>query len=316
MSCYSPVSIPSKLRDAKKGQKLLVPCGKCIGCLQDKQKDWIYRLECEQKLATHSCFVTFTYDEANIPLKVWDISGNEKYVTYAEFLRDNSIFDFVQSVYPRDFTLYMKRLRKSCPDVKFKYYTCFEYGDQFNRPHLHMALFHDGDPVVVERLISDTWSKGYVTIEPLIENRVSYVTKYILKGSVEAPPDERCDKPTMRCSKGLGSYGFLRDEKEYSLYTAIPLRSVQLHNGVKIGIPRYLRRKFFYNDDYLTKDFDLDYEKRKIKESKRIERYDQDRKIATGKSDLEATISAYVQNYDGSRVKSYSDKIRKRRKGM
>ena len=47
MSCLSPVLIPAKVQGASAGRMMSVPCGKCIGCLKDRQNAWIYRLQRE-----------------------------------------------------------------------------------------------------------------------------------------------------------------------------------------------------------------------------------------------------------------------------
>ena len=61
----------------------------------------------------HNCFLTLTYDEANLP-------------RHGQLLK-------------RDLQLFFKRLRKLMGP--FRYVACGEYGDLRRRPHFHVALF-------------------------------------------------------------------------------------------------------------------------------------------------------------------------------
>ena len=60
--CYSPIQIR---RDD--GEKVLVPCGKCNGCLLHKSNSWCFRLEDEITACPFPLFVTLTYYNKYLP---------------------------------------------------------------------------------------------------------------------------------------------------------------------------------------------------------------------------------------------------------
>lgn len=132
-----------------------LPCGRCIGCRLEYSRQWAIRCMHEGQLYDNNCFLTLTYDEDNLP--------------------DSN------SLYHRDFQLFMKTLRKEfVPKNPYnkklapktyeyfrrkywiRYYMCGEYGQQcskcksneldcicssgfeaeLGRPHYHVCLFN------------------------------------------------------------------------------------------------------------------------------------------------------------------------------
>ena len=77
MACYSPWFDAR----ATKGARRLLSCGKCIGCRLEYSRQWAVRMYHESQLHDLNCFLTLTYAETGF------------------------------SLVPRDFTLFMKRLR-------------------------------------------------------------------------------------------------------------------------------------------------------------------------------------------------------------
>ena len=134
MSCYSPLKaykihgvktesnkavlvFNHRLTIGKTYSEVDLPCGQCIGCRIDKSRDWACRCYHEASMYDENCFVTFTYDDENLP-------------------ENGSLTRGSQS----DFTLFMKRLRKKVKK-KIRYFQCGEYGDTTGRPHHHACLF-------------------------------------------------------------------------------------------------------------------------------------------------------------------------------
>jgi hypothetical protein len=111
----------------------------------------------EASLHTENCFITLTY-------------------------RDNPV-----SLDYRDFQLFMKRLRKVFPRVRF--YMCGEYGEQLNRPHFHACLFGVNFPDRVRfsrslyrsPLLESLWRHGYSSIGEVTFESAAYVARYIMK---------------------------------------------------------------------------------------------------------------------------------------
>jgi hypothetical protein len=64
-------------------------------------------------------FLTLTYDTAHVPIT------EKGYMTLCK----------------SDVQLFLKRLRKSLPESKIKYYAVGEYGGKTMRPHYHLILF-------------------------------------------------------------------------------------------------------------------------------------------------------------------------------
>lgn len=312
MKCLSPVSIPAKVLGADANRKMLVPCGKCINCLRSRQASWIYRLQRETSTSKYAYFVTLTYDESHVPLIYRDTLEITDYNTY---IQNWNIRDVEFTINPRDFTLYIKRLRKKLGDIKCKFYACMEYGDQFNRPHAHFVIFFNECSEYVQYAISSAWNKGFVTIEPITDSRIAYVTKYISKSDLEAPPSDISLPCTQRASHGLGVDGFFIDESYHNPLVG-DLEQVQLNNGTKIRVPRYFRRKFFENETY-TIDNLIENERERNKQDKiSFERYCQDIKLCSGSVDIEKARSSYLQNQDPERLRRNFNLTHKRRKGL
>lgn len=100
-----------------------------------------------------SCFVTLTYDPANLP-------------------SDGSLRK-------RDLQLYMKRLRQAVYPLQVRFFGVGEYGDQTFRPHYHVVLYGlgrmDHDP------ITKSWGLGLVHIGDTTKDSIQYVAGYVTK---------------------------------------------------------------------------------------------------------------------------------------
>ena len=71
---------------------MLVPCGRCVACLANKQNDWAVRLLAELQDSLYAHFLTLTYTDHDLP------RSEEGHSTLCR----------------RDVQLFMKRLRKRC----------------------------------------------------------------------------------------------------------------------------------------------------------------------------------------------------------
>jgi hypothetical protein len=125
----------------------MLPCGQCIGCRLERSRQWAIRCLHEASLHNFNCFITLTFDQKHL------------------LDRSNPF-----TVDPRDFQLFMKRLRKRLWQDHLRrytllyrisgifsksltrwlanklfnsprYFSCGEYGDKFGRPHYHACLF-------------------------------------------------------------------------------------------------------------------------------------------------------------------------------
>lgn len=148
---------------------LYLPCGQCVGCRLERSRQWAMRCMHEASLYKRNCFITLTYRDDCLPA-----NGSLNY---------------------RDFQLFMKRLRKSFPNSRIRFYMCGEYGEDFNRPHFHACLFNfDFEDKVPVRLLSGSGSKlfksktlerlwpfGYGSIGAVTFESAAYVARYVMK---------------------------------------------------------------------------------------------------------------------------------------
>lgn len=152
--------------EADTSRKLELPCGRCMGCRLEKARAWAVRLMHEAKCHNDNHFVTLSYDDDQIP------PGG--------------------SLRPEDYVLFMKRLRKKHPGVR--YYQCGEYGDTTERPHHHALLFNcqfndlksvprarDAHALFTSAELEATWQKGIVWVGAVTFESAAYVASYVTK---------------------------------------------------------------------------------------------------------------------------------------
>jgi len=178
VACYHPlvayrdaVSGGISFSDRGRGDQILLPCGRCIGCRLERSRMWAARCVHEAKCHERNCFITLTYDDDNLPP-----GGSLRY---------------------RDFQLFMKRLRKKLRgDVggpegnhPLRFFCAGEYGGRTGRPHYHAVLFNTrfGDEVKLSngssrsRVVEDLWSHGNVVLDAVNQRTAAYVAGYSLK---------------------------------------------------------------------------------------------------------------------------------------
>ena len=109
MRCISPVQIRNPQSDDS-DDRIWVPCGKCAFCLQQRQADWIFRIEKEARYSKNAHFVTLTYDDEKVPVS----QNGELNLSKA------------------DLKNFWKRLRKQVAKldkkIRIRYYAVGEYG--------------------------------------------------------------------------------------------------------------------------------------------------------------------------------------------
>lgn len=158
-------------KGAGRGDKLELPCARCIGCKLDKRKAWAIRIMHESQLYDSSVFVTLTYDDEHLPASL--------------------------SLEYSDFQCFMRRLRKEVvgstvgPDGgrPVRFFVSGEYGARGSRPHWHAILFNcwfkDSVRFVNDTLRSkqceDLWRGGDVVIGSVTSASAAYVAGYTMK---------------------------------------------------------------------------------------------------------------------------------------
>lgn len=221
MRCLSPILIKNEKVGLKSPYShYVVPCGKCEACVKRKTNDWFVRLKYEQMSSGHVWFITLTYDQENLPVRIED---------------GKAYFD----VSKEDCILFHKRLRKLLgPDSGYKYFLCSEYGGKYQRPHYHEIAFNLLPSQLP--LIKDAWNKGLIEVSEANDNRLRYVCGYVIE-KLFVP--DGCKPVFNLISKGLGAK-YVEKFRDY--HSDIERMYVPL-SGVKYHMPRYYKERL-YND--------------------------------------------------------------------
>lgn len=242
MPCYHPLpgylskvrnvsgkrSIVFNINDGFKDKALQVPCGKCVGCRLERSRQWAVRCMHEASLYERNCFVTLTYADAP------------------------------ESLEPRHFVLFMKRLRKRFGDG-IRFFQCGEYGERTFRPHHHALLFNldfpdkrvcnsSGTyPLYSSGILEGLWSHGLCFIGEVSFKSAGYVARYAMKkvygpAAVDWYMGRVPEYLTMSRRPGIGSEWIRKFRRD--VYPSDEL----VVNGVPSKPPR------FY-DDVVDRDF-------------------------------------------------------------
>lgn len=224
MRCFSGISTSNGV----------VPCGQCMNCRINKGRHWTIRILLEEagnyeKYGARSWFLTFTYDDENVP------TTDEGHLT----LRKKKFLKWVNHTIERV--------------VPFRYYCVGEYGEDTFRPHYHMAVFPRRDSAIAQ--ICDAWKHGYKSASPMVENRARYLAQYTSKKLTKADDSRLKDgmEPEFRSSSRVPPLGSSFVDKLVHQYSTVGGREVlrrfgdverTVRLGGKVyGIPPYLLRK-------------------------------------------------------------------------
>ena len=209
--------------DAISPYAMLIPCGKCSGCILDRARQWAVRCMLEASLWTKNCFITLTYNNENLP--------------------DGA------TLVKRDFELFMKRLRKKFGDG-IRFYMCGEYGGQTGRPHYHACLFNfdfpdkyffkkseSGSLLYRSPSLEKLWPYGFCSIGDVTVQSASYVARYITKKISDVPIDYGDREPeytNMSRKPGIAKSWL---EKHYTSVYSVD--RIVLSDKQKFKVPRY-----------------------------------------------------------------------------
>jgi len=142
-----------------------LPCGKCVGCVQDRCEDWSVRCYHESTLHAFNCFATLTYADPS-----------------------------PDRISKPDLQHFFKRLRKR--GFKLRYFAVGEYGGQTRRPHYHVIFFGEDfreggirvamggkseTEYYVSPTLSDAWGQGHCLVAPADPAAIFYTCGYSLK---------------------------------------------------------------------------------------------------------------------------------------
>lgn len=191
--CLHPIELKRKSKDGVKysedgvkdessarlrvfNNHMLVPCGKCIACLNRQRKEKTYRLKQESLHSDYSLFVTLTYDDEHLPMKSYLDDDGVQHV-YCGFDKKH-LQDY--------FKLVRYHLSNLDSKITFRYFLVSEYGHQTFRSHYHyIAFLNYVRPVqttAVKEILLACWKHGQNNVvKEANDANIHYVTKYVLK---------------------------------------------------------------------------------------------------------------------------------------
>jgi len=179
MACFRPFDAwasegkPMRFEEKYEGEgyrPIKLPCGKCVGCMQVRTRDWAIRCMHEAQLYQKNCFVTLTYKD-----ETWEPSLNHKHFQ-----------DFMRSLRKQKGYRYFDVTTWSWVP---RFFMGGEYGEKTGRPHFHAILFgvdfHDkvkhDEKLFRSKTLEKLWPHGYSTIGAVTYESAAYVAKYCQK---------------------------------------------------------------------------------------------------------------------------------------
>lgn len=207
-----------------------VPCGRCNYCLQNRRKEWSFRLQKELRQHESAYFLTLTYHDLAVPMQT--VEHVDDYHGKIEIS--------VPVLRKEDFQKFMKRLRKrhaKYTSDRVKYYAVGEYGSNTGRPHYHAVVFGLAPKVISH--IGTIWVNGFVHVGSVNNDSIDYVTKYVInKYNFSDYPVP----PFALISNGIGIDHLNKNSKLYK-----NADTVVNNRGYKQVVPRYYRSKLDRN---------------------------------------------------------------------
>ena len=259
MACYHLITI----KNPKTGEHIQVPCGHCIGCLEDMQRDWTFRMiqELKSNLSRPAVFVTLTYNDENLPTEEVNEQTGEVFQK--------------PSVVKRDIQLFMKSLRKAI-DTRIKknkwkgykgsikYFFTSEYGPEGGRPHYHGIIYGLNKNRIAYELINGAWRKGFIYLGVANEKTITYCAKYCCKPTeLSAYPDRNGyfdnekwmedngirRKPFRLMSSKLGA-NYIESPSNLKFHLKDPVKHNYVRQGqIKRRMPRYYKNKIYTKEN-------------------------------------------------------------------
>jgi hypothetical protein len=184
--------------------EIQLPCGKCLGCKYDHAKQWAVRCVHEAQLHESNSFISLTFNDESLYKRRHDcrkcdyfkrkqIRVEQENLTLPEDKHKTANYCHTASLCHKDFTNFMKRLRKAVSPHKIRYFHCGEYGERLQRPHHHACIFgygfpdkklwqvRDGVPLYRSKMLKEIWTYGYSSVGEVTWQSAAYVARYTLK---------------------------------------------------------------------------------------------------------------------------------------
>lgn len=213
----------------------LLPCGKCIECLNTYSTEFAVRCMLEAKEHQNNCFVTLTYNDDNLP----------------------------SELSKRDLQLFTKKLRFHLDKlgVSIRVFQCGEYGEKNGRPHYHMMIFgwcpddleflyvtKKGECIYNSSFLASIWGNGFISVGEISFNSAKYCAKYMQKIVYS---DINITKPFILSSRRPG-IGGLPATIDYIKGHCLETDKVYL-NGTYYRIPTYYLKTLEKDEKFAEK---------------------------------------------------------------
>lgn len=219
MQCLKPIYITKGIDALVYPEGIPVPCGKCVGCIIARRREWTIRLLSEVSYHDRNVFLTLTYDDDHLP---------SDYGLHKEHLQK-----------------FYKRLRYYLGNREIKYYGVGEYGDRTFRPHYHNIIFGLGLQLDDKIIVRQSWpfcdwdnkdisrdAFGTVTRQSIV-----YCCKYLDKVTSQEALKLNNQAPFRVFSKGIGKQWC--DDNADKLAEDLHVS----YQGNKLSIPRYWTKR-------------------------------------------------------------------------
>lgn len=222
MPCYHPIeawqrgdgqlSIGKETPDA---ERLALPCGACLGCLQKRAQAWSLRCHLEARQHEKSAFATLTYSDEHLP----------------------------ETLSKRHLQLWAKKVRRAIGP--FRFFASGEYGETTARPHYHALMFGVGEEA--REAVERAWGRGHVRLTRLTPRRISYTAGYAAKKVGDRAKQKLLRKIDQETGELLYEWQppFLQMSRRPGIGAAAKAhvqswRDFAVMNGQKMPVPRYL----------------------------------------------------------------------------
>jgi len=263
--CIRPIDLPKV--------DYPIPCGTCGFCLQNRKRDWQFRIANELKIAETALFVTLTYSDEYVPVK----NGQD-------------VLD------KEDLQKFFKRLRKrhnAHHTTQIRYYAVGEYGTQYKRPHYHILLFN-----AYAEDVEKAWPLGFVKFDPVEMGSVGYVVGYVSSIDNESVTRGVPKQFSVMSKRPAIGFAYLSTHSAWHLSNRANYTQV---NGIRGRLPRYYKNKIFTSDQLkdLADNGVLAWEKNALalrKQYQNLGHRDPDRALREQELKHESTIYQNILN--------------------
>lgn len=330
MPCYHPIIAYQNLNEkTKKGKSVIkfsvkagdrpkytrieLPCGQCLGCEIEKSNQWATRICLEAKMYKHNYFVTLTYNEDTVPVKINEVAEIDQETEEILGFKEVSELSLKKS----DHVAFMKALRQKFAKLGhqgIRFFMCGEYGEETHRPHYHYILLncplYDLVPFFVNsnhqqiyrsKMLEETWQKGNVSIGEVTFESRAYVRRYTLKKQhwKEKPLIAEPEFILMSRNPGIGKPYYERNKDKIYKNDEVLIKK-ELSKALMKKPPKYF-------------DEILDVENPILLEQKKMQR--RKNRIATRNNRLERT-SLSADEYLIQQERIHREKIARLKTGM